>query len=248
MNPILKMNNLKSEFTKTEKHIFRIINDNVDIITRISATAFAEDYKVSQSAITRFCQKIGYSGFSEFKYALFRYLQHAPEYPSNDDKPFDYYIQFLQILNSKIIVNDIEKISNIIFDSKRIFTTGFHKSAFAAHMLDMNLKEFGYQSEFLTYDVICRFDSFCRSTDLLIIFSVSSSTYNMLNDVLASCDENSKPKILLITQTPKHPFLSYVDYKVVLPNYKSENLPHFIEHQVTAMIYVAVLTSYINKK
>lgn len=48
--------------------VYNILQKNPDLILRGSITSLAKDYQVSQSTITRFCQKIGYDGFNEFKF------------------------------------------------------------------------------------------------------------------------------------------------------------------------------------
>ena len=72
MNPFEKIELKKDTFTKKEMIVYNILQKNTDLILRGSITSLAKDYQVSQSTITRFCQKIGYDGFNEFKFDVFR--------------------------------------------------------------------------------------------------------------------------------------------------------------------------------
>ena len=72
MNPFEKIELKKDTFTKKEMIVYNILQKNPDLILRGSITSLAKDYQVSQSTITRFCQKIGYDGFNEFKFDVFR--------------------------------------------------------------------------------------------------------------------------------------------------------------------------------
>ncbi|EQM95778.1 hypothetical protein MBAG_03513, partial [Coprobacillus sp. D7] len=73
MNPLNKIDLKKDTFTKKEMIIYDILKENPDLILRGSITTLSKDYGVSQSTITRFCQKIGYEGFNDFKFDVFRY-------------------------------------------------------------------------------------------------------------------------------------------------------------------------------
>lgn len=69
---ILKLNlniPLQSLSTK-ELDILQYVHDHSDNISSISIQQFANELNYSTSTILRFCRKLGFSGFSEFKYFL----------------------------------------------------------------------------------------------------------------------------------------------------------------------------------
>ena len=60
---------LQSLSTK-ELDILQYVHDHSDNISSISIQQFANELNYSTSTILRFCRKLGFSGFSEFKYFL----------------------------------------------------------------------------------------------------------------------------------------------------------------------------------
>ena len=99
MNPFEKIELKKDTFTKKEMIVYNILQKNPDLILRGSITSLAKDYQVSQSTITRFCQKIGYDGFNEFKFDVFRSEKQGRQEQNNNLSTIDSYCRLLNILN-----------------------------------------------------------------------------------------------------------------------------------------------------
>lgn len=57
-----------SKMSENELYIFDYVMKNIAPISRISITDLSKELAVSKSTISRFTQKIGFSGFSEFKF------------------------------------------------------------------------------------------------------------------------------------------------------------------------------------
>ena len=53
-----------------ELEIMQYVHDHSDAITSMSIQAFAKEINYSTSTVIRFCRKLGFSGFPEFKYFL----------------------------------------------------------------------------------------------------------------------------------------------------------------------------------
>lgn len=61
---------LDYEFTKTEKRIADIVLNNADKIIYITITEFSAMAEAGEATIIRFCRKLGFKGFQDFKVAL----------------------------------------------------------------------------------------------------------------------------------------------------------------------------------
>lgn len=66
MNLLKKMQEFK-EFTQTERGIANYIIENPEIISKSTIREVADKTFVSPATISRFCQKLGFKGFNEFK-------------------------------------------------------------------------------------------------------------------------------------------------------------------------------------
>lgn len=58
--------------TPSDENLLRFIYKNADNIPDMSVKTFAEQASCAPSSVVRFCKKIGYSGFSELKFAVRR--------------------------------------------------------------------------------------------------------------------------------------------------------------------------------
>ena len=67
-----------SDFSRNERHVADYILSNPQEMRSLSGEALAAICGVSRSTVLRLCQKLGYQGYAEFKYAL----QHETEHPA----------------------------------------------------------------------------------------------------------------------------------------------------------------------
>ena len=66
MNLLKKIQDCK-DFSQTEREIAQYIIENPDSVTRSTIREMADKTFVSPATISRFCQKLGFKGFNEFK-------------------------------------------------------------------------------------------------------------------------------------------------------------------------------------
>lgn len=64
------------KMSQNDLYIFDYVMRYVEKVSRISITELSKELAVSKSTISRFTQKIGFSGFSEFKFFLLDTLQN----------------------------------------------------------------------------------------------------------------------------------------------------------------------------
>ena len=78
MSPLELLEKQLPDLTKSEKIIGEYILANPMSIIRYSLTQIAREARTSNTAIIRLCQKLGYQGFSEFKFSLSRAALSEP--------------------------------------------------------------------------------------------------------------------------------------------------------------------------
>ncbi|MCY9223085.1 MurR/RpiR family transcriptional regulator, partial [Bacillus licheniformis] len=64
----------------SERHLLEYIYQHLDVIATLSIVKLSEDANVSTATIVRLMKKLGYDGYTSFKYALKEkhHLGHAP--------------------------------------------------------------------------------------------------------------------------------------------------------------------------
>ncbi|WP_176448737.1 MurR/RpiR family transcriptional regulator [Lentibacillus sp. CBA3610] len=74
INLTVLMEQYKNTFTKSEQKLYNYITNNFEQIVYQSLTEIAIDCQVGEATVLRFCRKLGYKGYQEFKLALAREL------------------------------------------------------------------------------------------------------------------------------------------------------------------------------
>ena len=109
----------KNSFTKSEERIVEYLKNNLLAIIYMSITELAEAINVGETTIIRFCKKIGFKGFHEFKISL---AQDNIEVTENQDsitlsdKIYDNIIEVLR--NSKQLIDQQKVIEAVTLMNK----------------------------------------------------------------------------------------------------------------------------------
>lgn len=241
-NPFEQMKLKQDSFTATDWQVHDVLNANLDAVLRGSATSLAEEFHISQPAITRYCKKLGYNGFSEFKMAVYQYNKSAGV-EETPETTIEYYNQLLRRIPPAMDEADIPTLVDRIARARSIFSTGYHKSSLPAQLLNFNLMKFGLVSHFWPYDYFSSAEQFATKDDVLIIFSATSKTYQNTLDMIRENPESRRPYIVLVTMNAKNPLRNKVDQMIWLPNYQNQNYSQYLETQITFMIFVDLLTN-----
>lgn len=247
MNPFEQMELKQSAYTATDREVHDMVVNNLDAVLRGSATSLAKEFDISQPAITRFCKKLGYNGFAEFKGALYQYHKSA----AMSDSPetvIDWYCKLLQRVPAAMAESDVDGIAERLLASRQVVTTGFHKSSLPAELLDMNLSKFGIVSYFSPYDRLSTSERTLTSDDTLVVFSASSSAYKETLESIRENDPERRPRVVVATMSTRSPLRKLADDVVWLPNYQNQRYTQYLESQVTFMVFVDLLTNAIAQK
>lgn len=246
MDPLSRIEIHHKEFTETEKKIARAITNEPRDVVKDNITTVASKMKVSKSALLRFCQKIGYEGFSEFKYELTRFM-NADE--SNDEQSNDLvnWIQkSLDDMNSKLLLSSVQDVAEAIVNAKKIRIFGINETGLAAKQLYYRLLSLGIDSAAITELETMHFYSNLNFTnDLYIFFSLSATTEAVVDAMIKSSDR--KKKTVLITQNTKFRYRDKVSHVIVLPTINTEGKTRFVDSQMLNFVCIELLINNISK-
>lgn len=244
MNPFEQMELKKMSLTKKELAVYEIFSENIDDILRNTATAMAEKYHVSQPAITRFCQKLGYQGYNDFKFDVYKYYKgnHGAQ---DTTSVIDYYSKLIHLIPGAVSDESFTELARRIVSSRYIAVCGCHKSSLPAQLLNINLGKTGILSSVINVDNLNSLITTATEKDTVIFFSVFSPIFRESADQILEMAEDKRPFTVLITQTDKHPIRNRVDQVIWLPSYRNQGYSQYLESQVVPMIFVDLLTNYI---
>lgn len=250
MNPVELIQLHKDTFTKSEIKIMDYMLDHLDQIASYPLVDFAKMANVSKSALLRFCQKLGYNGYSEFKYEISRYVASGIQESNTDENITSItsiYAASISSMDSFINENEIANLCDLIYNANKIKIFGIAETGFSAEYFESRLASLGVDAEVITY--VNRYQekiAFTKEGDLNIFLSLSSNTEGV-NDTIQSSLEN-KASTALITQNQKALLRNKVDSFIVLPTLNIEKNKFFLDSQAIVLVFVAMVINQLARK
>lgn len=249
-SPIDLINLNLYNMTKKERAIAEYILEDPHKAIQFSAEMIAEQTHTSKAAFIRFCQKLGFNGYAEFKFALSRSLVAYVNYV-DDNNPIKQitqsYSNFIMQINSMVTQEEVTKISKLILSSRKLKIFGVNRTALSAHQFRMRLGKIGLDAEFCDDTVTMRdIIEYLGPEDLCIIFSIKvmGATYGDIIPELA----NNGVKTVLLTMTPNNKFANDVTHMVTLPYISKSSSKAFLDDQAIFFVLNEILLNEIARE
>ncbi|MFV0393597.1 MAG: MurR/RpiR family transcriptional regulator [Coprobacillaceae bacterium] len=245
MSPFDKMKAKESAFTKKEKIVYELLRDNPDEILRGDINTWSAKHNISQSTLTRFCQKIGYDGFNEFKFDYFRYEKTGANVESNENHDIlDYYSSLTLSLREFVSKKELTALAKSIKEADNIIVYGTHKSSLPAQMLKLNLLKLSKHATFIESSTFQEIQHFITEKDLLIIFTATGGSIDAhCKQILSTIQKNNKLNLAIVTFNEKLPLKSKSNHFIWLPSSINQHYKVYLENQIVFFIYIDLLTS-----
>ena len=209
-----RINNMRPVATKTDlKVIDGIMKLKKDEIIYMSITELAMRLGVSEATILRFCRKIDYRGFQDFKLSL---SQEAGGGNTSDESDYmknivydmtDAITETYKALDEK----QCSAVAKLIIKARKICIFGVGNSSIAPAMFKVKLARTGINAD-NSGDTHLQtiITSNLNQEDLLILISVSGATKDIIN--LAEIAKKNGTPIVVLTNYNKSPLAKYADY------------------------------------
>lgn len=248
MNPYEIMKLKEHTFTNKERIIYEYIINNSDQVIRGSIVQLAEEFKVSQPTITRFCQKLGFEGFNDFMFNIYRFQKQdlMSSEDTNETKNFpvlNVYQQLIDKLDLSLKSEELEVLAKDINNSRRVFTIGMHKSHLIAQLFRYNMIKFSINCSAFSNDDAQELIHISNEQDLVVVFSAQGdSVKEHIKNLL-----DQKVRVALITMNDKCSYKNQLSHFIWLPNSKNQNLKAYTENGVIFSVFIDILTSFLAK-
>lgn len=179
-------------FTSTEKALASYILKSPEETSQLSINQIAKKLHLSPATITRFCQKLSFSGFNEFKHELRRFidLQNAPV-EANNIQQVDYLAKLYQdhtnIIRNTFQINtyrDIQEVVSFLIKADRIHVYGIGSSGIAAQEFKYKFFRVGLCIEAITDPHHAIMDASLSSKNSVVIgISISGETQELIKTI-----------------------------------------------------------------
>ena len=227
---------------KNEMKIYEFIEINRKEIIHMSVADSAEACGVSEAAIVRYAQKLGYKGYQAMKISIaqdviepgqqiYGQLSKGDTIPTIVDKIFDSNIQSLRDTSDVLSRENIDEAVNLILGCRRLLFFGVGGSGCVAMDGQHKFLKIGYMAmAFTDSNLQAMAASVLTSRDVLVAVSHSGAS----KDILMAMDiaKQSGAKTIAITNYGKSPIVEKAD--VVL--YTSSNETAFNSDALSSRI------------
>lgn len=171
MDPINLMKSMASTFTKVELKIYNRLMSEPTMIMDSTIIVLAEELNVSNSAITRFCKKLGYKGYVEFRYDFSSYFNKEEKENEKHiiNRTVTTYLSVLNILDNMLNEDEVRKLALQMKKSNNIRVIGIGESGLIAKYLRYRI--FKYSRNIEALDNKFEIDESCnlaKEGDMLI--------------------------------------------------------------------------------
>lgn len=210
----------ENAFTKSEKVLYEYLKNSIDDIIYMSVTELAENINVGESTILRFCRKVGYKGYQDFKLNVAQYkgTEQLQEKMNEDQTLKDIVTESLinSINKSSMLVSidTVEKAVNLINGSDRVLFYGVGSSGVAADEAKNRFMRIGKKYDaFSDSHFMMMISSTLQKGDVVVAFTLSGGTKDTV-DACRVAHENGA-KVIAVTSYLKSPITKYADYTLL---------------------------------
>ena len=238
------LQNILPELSKNERKAAEYLLHYPHDIHRWSSEAIAREAGTSRSAIIRLCQKMGYQGFAEFKYAC----THEPvqSIAADSHTALLHYSHAIQEIQNMVMVQQIEALGHTIVNSRRVISLGHLHSGMSAQQMAFRLTRSGVDSMALIDGTLMEhYESIVSEGDVVLIFSLSGA--EMYEDIAVRYRKHHA-HVVLITMTPTSPLTKLVDEVIVLPYVSHEPSSYLMDDAITFFLLIEQVIEAVQKE
>ncbi len=174
--------------TKTEKLLADyILQDTVNTISSMTMQELAGKLGLGEATIVRFCRKIGFKGFLEFKFTLaLDYAQSEEAYVADNylDAIENNMVSVIHESRTMLDLTALNRAIDILSATDRLFFYGAGSSGLVAGMAEERFMRIGKLSKSVRESHM-QFvqSSICKKGDVVVAISVSGSTIDLYGAV-----------------------------------------------------------------
>ena len=248
-NPYERIKKMYTSLTKKEQALADYILENPVQFTRLTAQTLAEKSHSSKSALIRLCQKIGYDGYSEFRFHCSGFTLVSDSTTTDQNERFSsfnvlkIYQDILLSMPNFISTSILDNFTTLLQTSNRIKIFGINRTGLSAQQFKYRMLKVNIDSEVIN-DASFLDDILpsLHSNDLFIFFSTKSD-FNMHKESLELI-QSIKCNKILITMEKNSRMHKYFDHLFILPSTSHIYAPFLLDNQLIFQLFTEIILSH----
>ncbi len=220
-NTLVLLNSYYQSFSKAEKKVADTVIGNPENAVYYSVTDLAQKANVGETSVIRFCRKLGFRGFQDFKLSLAQDLvtpsqQVYGQIDESDDiaticgKMTSHNTQILEDTRTLLSSDSLEKAAMAMVSARKLHFFGVGSSGFTASDAKYRFMRLGFHTECATDSHIIAMNCALTSPgDVVVGISSSGSTKDLV-DAMRIAKKNGA-FIICLTSHARSPITMYAD-------------------------------------
>lgn len=252
MDFLSNINLKKNTLTKNELKACELILKDLNKVQMYSLTEMSEQIKITKTTILRFCQKMGYSGYTEFRYDCVKYvnsLSNAERLIEDENEKIinveKIYMDTIKLLHYTLKDEDFKSLAAMIQSARKVRCVGEINSEVTCLQLKYALAMYGIDADVLPSKAnVKAVDLITNEQDLLIVMSASANS-DIVKEAY-SLKENNGCRIALVTMNPSTHLEAKSDMFLLLPSVAPLKNKSLLDSVPIYSLFVEILLHYLN--
>lgn len=254
-HPEVMISSIYNSLTKSEQKVADVLKTSMNESVYWSVSDLAEYAAVGETTVIRFCRKLGYKGYQDFKLAV------AQNKVDTDSQDFSEITEAdsLEVLAQKITaenvttiqntfktiqIKDLEQAGRKIIQSNKLYVFGVGASGIMAQQAQYRFMRMGFNAESATDSHIIAMNSaIAGQGDVIIGISTSGSTKDLV-DALKIAKKNDV-FIICLTKHLRSPITKFADIVLLTSTKESPLHGGAFSSSISQMHVLDILTKYI---
>ncbi len=246
MTVLEKIQETLPDFSKNERRIADHLLKYPYDLQRYSSFNIADICNVSRSAVIRFCQKLGFTGFSDFQKQVLQELEtEKPVSQPAGSTALDVYQSCIEKLRDHTDPAQLAMLGDLFAHSRRILCYGEDHSRYSAQQMAFRLARNRIDATYTGDSSVLRsYQSILTSGDMLVIFSISGK-----KSLLESIEifKARRVRVVLFTMNVNTPLKGHADNIFYLPSAAHSNSSHLLDDAICFMLAIEMIIEAIQK-
>lgn len=242
--------------TKTERRAAEAILADPSVVLNGSITKVAELTGTSNSALIRLSQKLGFNGFSEFRFSMNRArIAHEGAEDTSTGSGIEadvvqlasVYMDYIRSIPRYVTDEQVECLAQAIVNAKRLSIWGVNRTAESALQLSHRLTRLGIYNKWTDDTIVMTDDAeILNSGDVCIVLTLSgrgNPAYGALMETMRSRGVD----VHLITMNKNLALGEKASSCYYLPWVSHDNSMNFFEDQIVAMMFIELVLLHVSR-
>ncbi|WP_067621922.1 MurR/RpiR family transcriptional regulator [Alicyclobacillus acidiphilus] len=220
-NSIAMIHSILPSLSNAEQKVAQAVLDNPSNTVYSSVTDLAETAEVGETTVIRFCRKLGYRGFQEFKLAVAQDLVSPSQQvygKIEEDDPIDVICKKMTAFSTQAVEDtlsllqesQLQKATDALIAARRQFFFGVGSSGITAQDAQYHFMRLGFDAHAASdAHIIAMNCSMMTPADVVLGISTSGSTKDLV-DAMKLAKENGA-YVICLTSHARSPITSYAD-------------------------------------